>query len=70
MVNLVSAQRSAQYIAAVIMIVVSVNGLIIVDHISKLNHGICLVEQEICPIPKALVPPTLFLVMVKSMEVT
>lgn len=52
------------------MIVVSVNGLIIVDHISELNHGICLVEQEICPIPKALVPPTLFLVMVKSMELT
>lgn len=41
------------------MIVVSVSGLIIVDHISELNHGICLVEQEICPIPKALVPPTL-----------
>ena len=50
------------------MIVVSVNGLIIVDHISELNHGICLVEQEICPMPKALVPPTLFLVIVKNMD--
>ena len=61
---------SAKLVDTEITIVVSVNGLIIVDHISKLNHGICLVEQEICPIPKALVPPTLFLVMVKSMEVT
>lgn len=52
------------------MIVVSVNGLIIVDHISELNRGICLVEQEICAVPKALVPPTLFLVMVKSIELT
>lgn len=59
--------------AAVIMVVVPINGPIIVDHIAKLNCGFCLVEQGIRSTPVHLepwYPPLFFLVIVTSVELT
>lgn len=42
--------------AAVIMVVVPVNGPITVYHIAELNAGVCLAKQGVCPKPIRLGP--------------